>query len=158
MSASRVMFIAAALACFGCAAAAADTVKPHGYATRDQLRECLDLQAALKVRFHARAQAGTVDDAEGDSLEAEGAKVHDAQGKLDRGDPAAVLAFKQAVADYNARVIAWKAATARGQAADDAYKTDSAVVDQECVGLSYRTQDVDAVMKERKKLAGATAN
>ena len=157
------MFTAAALTLFAAVAGATETAKnadaparAHGYATRDQLRECMDLQAVLKIRFHGLQAGNTDNDATGDRLEAEGAQVHDTQATLDRSDAAAVTAFRQAVAGYNERVVAWKKATADAQAADDAYKMDSAAVDQKCVGLSYRPQDIDAVMKERKKAAAAS--
>jgi len=157
------MSIATALTLFAAVAGAAETAKnadapakAHGYATRDQLRECMDLQAALKLRFHGLETANTDNDAMGDRLEAEGAKVHDLQAGLDRSDAAAVTAFRQAAAGYNERVVAWKKTTADAQAADDAYKVDSAGVDQKCVGLSYRPQDIEAVVKERKKAAAAS--
>ncbi len=157
MSASRVMFVAAALALFAAAAGAADATKAHAYATRDQLRECMELEAALKTRFHDIATASTSNDAMGDSLAAEATQVHATQAKLDRSDAAAVTAFKQSVAAYNERVVAWKKAAADVETANDAYKVDSAAVDQKCVGLSYHPQDIDAVMKERKKAAAAAS-
>ena len=159
MSASRVMFVAAALTLFAAAAGAADATQAHAhaYATRDQLRECMDLEAALKTRFHDIATANTSNDAMGDSLAAEATQVHATQARLDRSDAAAVTAFKQSVAAYNERVVAWKKATADVETANDAYKVDSAAVDQKCVGLSYHPQDIDAVMKERKKAAAAAS-
>jgi hypothetical protein len=66
-----------------------------------------------------------------------------------------VTVFRQEAAGYNERVVAWKKTTADAQAADDAYRVDSAGVDQKCVGRSYHPQDIDAVMKERKKAASA---
>ncbi len=155
MSPPRAMFLATTLTLFAALAAAADAVNPHGYATRDQLRECMALQAALKLRYHGLEQANATNDATGASLEADGAKVHDMQGKLDRGDKAAVAAFRRAVDDYNERVLAWKKQTADAQDADAAYKMDSGVVDQKCVGLAYHPQDIDGVVKERKKAAAA---
>ena len=157
MSAYRVMFIAAALTLFAATAGAADATQAHAYATRDQLRECMDLQAALKTRFHDIATANTTNDAMGDSLAAEATQVHATQAGLDRSDAAAVTAFKQSVAAYNERVVAWKKATADVETANDAYKVDSAAVDQKCVGLSYHPQDIDAVMKERRKAAAAAS-
>jgi hypothetical protein len=157
MSASRVKFVAAALALLAAAAGAADATKAHAYATRDQLRECMELEAALKIRFHDMASANAANDATGDGLAAEAAKVHETQARLDRGDAAAVTAFKQSVATYNERVAAWKKATADVETANDAYKADSAAVDQKCVGLAYHPQDIDAVMKERKKAAAAAS-
>jgi hypothetical protein len=156
MSASRMMFVAAALALLA-GAAAADATKARTYATRDQLRECVDLQAALKTRFHAIAAANTANDTMGDSLAAEGTAVHETQARLDRSDAAAMTAFRQSVAAYNERVVAWKQATTDIETANEAYKVDSAAVDQKCVGLSYHPQDIDAVMKERRK-AGAAAS
>ena len=157
MRAFRMMFIATALALLAVCANAADTAKPHGYATRDELRECMDLEAALKARFHGLEAANTANDKTGDRLAADSAKVHETLAKLDRNDPAAVAAFKQQMADYNANVVAWKAATAEAQKANDAYTADSATVDQKCLSLAYRAQDMDAVLKERKKAAAASS-
>lgn len=153
----RKMFVATALMLLAGAAGAADTAKAHGYATRDQLRECMDLEAALKTRFHALEATNAANDATGDRLQGDGKKVRETLAKLDRNDAAAVAAFKQQVADYNANVVAWKAATADAQTANDAYTADSATVDQKCVALSYHPQDIDAVVKERKKAAAASA-
>jgi hypothetical protein len=151
------MFVAAALTLLAAAAGAADATKARTYATRDQLRECMDLEAALKTRFHDMATANAANDATGDGLAAEGTTVHETQARLDRNDAAAVTAFKQSVAAYNERVVAWKKATADVETANATYKVDSAAVDQKCVGLSYHPQDIDAVMKERRKAAAAAS-
>ena len=133
---------------------AASQARSGAYATRDQLRECLDQEGALKARFHAIDAAGAARDETTARLQAEGAKVREMQAQLDRADPAAVARFKDFLARHNANVVALNKEVADAEADTDAYNADSAAVNQKCMAMAYRTQDMDAVLKERKK-AGA---
>jgi len=163
MFAPRLLIVAGALTLLASAVGATtvEMAKPaasravaRGYATRDQLRDCLDQEAALKSRFHAIDAASTARDETTARLQAEGAKVREMQAQLDRADPAAVARFKDFLARHNANVVALNKEVADAEADTDAYNADSAAVNQKCMAMAYRTQDMDAVLKERKK-AGA---
>jgi hypothetical protein len=166
MFAPRSKFVAGVLTLFASAAGAttvemakpaASQAKGHGYATREQLRDCLDREAALKQRLHAIEAASTERDATTSRLQAEGAQVREMKDKLDRNDAVAVARFKELLAQHNANVAALNKDVADSEAATDAYNADSTAVNQECTTLTYHTQDIDAVLKERKKAQAASA-
>jgi hypothetical protein len=83
--------------------------------------------------------------------QAEGVKVREMQAQLDRADPAAAARFKDFLARHNANVVALNKEVAESEAATDADNADSAAANQKCTALAYRTQDMDAVLNERKK-------
>ena len=155
MSVLRISFLLAACLVVADAAHAAPAAKPFG--TRDQLRECLDLDDALKVRWQA-IQATTADnDKKFAENDAEEARLVEMKAKLDRSDKNAILAFNKAVAAHTQHI---QQANQGGDALDvtsKAYAADRAAADAKCGGLTYRPADIDAVNKERKNAAAVAA-
>lgn len=138
------------------AATAAKATVAGTYATRDQLRDCLNLDDGLKARLHAMEAAAAAHNQKFDANEAEGAKLVDMKAKLDRSDKAAILAFNQAVNEHHAHLKDVEDEAITADATSKVYTADQAAADQKCGPLTYRPADMDAVMKERKK-AAATA-
>ncbi len=139
-----------------CASAATAKAPVNGtYATRDQLRECLNLDDAMKARLHAMEAAATVHNQKFDANEAESARLKDMKAKLDRSDKAAIQAFNQAVQEHNVHLKEVDDEAAASDAAQKAYALDQAAADQKCGSLTFRPADMDAVVKERKKAASA---
>jgi hypothetical protein len=151
----------------GCAAAGATTVKTgqpaasqpaaRAWATREQLRDCLDTEAALKERFKAVEAAGDAHEKLFNQVEAEGAKLTELQGQLDHDSEVAVHAFNLLVAEHNVHVKQLNQDAADSRPLTEAYNTDMSAYNHRCARLVYRVEDMDAVMRERKKAAAALA-
>ena len=159
MSSVRFRFLVVTCLVWSQAASAATAKAPVAgtYATRDQLRECLNLDDGLKARMHAMEAASVVHNQKFDANQAEGARLVDMKAKLDRSDKAAIQAFNQAVQDHNAHLKAVDDEAVASDAAQKAYALDQAAADQKCGSLTFRPADMDAVVKERKKAAAASA-
>ena len=160
MTASRIPFlvVTSLVLSQGAVVAATKAAPTTGtYATRDQLRECLALDDGLKTRLHAMEAATAAHNARFEANEAEGKNLIDMKAKLDRSDKAAILAFNQAVQDHNLHLKEVDDEATASDAANKAYAADQAAVDQKCGPLTYRPADMDAVTKERKKAAAASA-
>jgi hypothetical protein len=159
MSTSRISLLVVACLVLSQGAQGATAKAPVAgtYATRDQLRECLNLDDGLKARMHALEVATLAHNQKFDANEAEGAKLVEMKAKLDRGDKAAILAFNKAVQEHNVHLQEVDEEAAAADTATKALHADQAAVDQKCGPLTYRPADMDAVVKERKKTAAASA-
>jgi hypothetical protein len=159
MSTSRLSFLVVACVMLSQGADAATVKGPVAgtYATRDQLRECLALDDGLKARLHAMEAAAALHNQRFDANEAEGVKLVEMKARLDRSDKAAIQAFNQAVQEHNAHLQQVDDEATASDAATKALNADQAAADQKCGPLTYRPADMDAVMKERKKAAAASA-
>lgn len=159
MSASRSLILAA-LAC-ACAAAVPAATKPSAtsaapavpYATRDQLRECLDMEDDLRKRHDEIDKWNAAHAAALAEVEAQGAKIDAAQAGLDHSSQTAITAYNQLIADYNARNKALRAEADAFQATTDAYNDASLASNRKCSNNVYSLSDMDAVAKERKAAA-----
>ena len=153
MSMLRISFLF--LACFGLAGAAraAPAAKPFG--TREQLRECLDLDDALKPRWQAIETATAAHNKKFDDNDAEEARLAEMKAKLDRNDKNAILAFNKAVAEHGQHIQQVNQEGDEIEATSKAYAADRAAADGKCAGLTYRPADVDAVSKDRKKTSAS---
>ena len=166
MSSLRFPFLAilsALLAASACATtvkvanSAASQPAPRQWATRDQLRECLAQEDALKARLRDIDAAHVAHDALFDRVEAENAKLLEAQSQLDHDSDTAVHAFNLLVSDHNAHVKQMNQEAGDLQTAGDAYNDDMLAVNRKCSPLAYRVEDMDAVLKERRKAAAAAS-
>lgn len=135
---------------------AASQPAPRQWATRDQLRECLDLEAALKRRMSDIEAANAAHEAFFNRVEAENAKLLEVQGQLDHDSDTAIHAFNLLVTDHNVHVKQLNQEAQDSRAVSDAYNTDMVAVNRKCSSLAYRIDDMDAVLKERKKAAAAS--
>jgi hypothetical protein len=164
MPSLRLPFLAlAALLVVGSAqATAVKTGKPaasqapaRAWATRDQLRECLDIEAGLKTRFRAIAATNAAHEKMFDQVEAENTKLQALQAQLDRDSDTSISAFNALVKDHNLHVKQLNQDAADSRPASDAYNDDMAAFNHRCSQLVYRVEDMEAVMKERRKAAAA---
>ncbi len=120
------------------------------YATREQLRSCMELEDGLKARRTALETTQAAHDRSVDALEAENAKIVEVQGNLDHDSDTAVQAFNLLVADHNVHVKQINEDAAKSREAAAAYNVDTLALNRQCASLVYRVDDMDAVMKERR--------
>lgn len=130
---------------------AASQPAPHPYATRDQLRDCMDAEDALKAKRRALDATQATHEAHVNAFEAENAKIVEVQGQLDHDSPTAITAFNRLVSEHNVHVKDLNQEGADQQAAADSYNADALALNRQCAALVYRVEDMDAVMKERRK-------
>ena len=159
-----LLALAASLAAGTAGATTVKTGKPaasqpaaRAWATRDQLRECLDIEAGLKMRFRAIEASNAAHQKMFDQIEAESTKLHDLQSQLDHDSDTAVAAFNALVKDHNQHVKLLNQDAADSRPANDAYNDDMVAFNHQCSKLVYNVDDMEAVMKERKKAAAAAA-
>lgn len=153
MSMLRIPFLVVSFLAV-CGIAHAATAKPSKatvFGSRDQLRECLDLDDGMKVRRRAVEAAATEHNRRFDANEAEDAQLAEAKAKLDRNDQNAILAFNKAVQDHQQHTREINEQADAAEALNKSYEADKQAMDDKCGNLTYRPADVDAVNKERKK-------
>lgn len=136
---------------------AASQAAARAWATRDQLRECLDIEAGLKTRFKAIEVSNAAHEKIFDQVEAENTKLRELQSQLDRDSDTSISAFNVLVKDHNQHVKALNQDAADSRPVNDAYNDDMMAFNHKCSQLVYRVDDMEAVMKERKKAAAAAA-
>jgi hypothetical protein len=141
------------------AAGAATTQQPAAaaFGTRAQLRECLDLDDALKARARALEATTLAINQKILANQAEAAQLADAKKTLDRSDKAAIASFNQQAMAHNQHVQQADDDASGADAVRARLDADKADMDQQCGRLTYRPADVDAVDKERRKAAALAA-
>ncbi len=137
--------------------AAASQPPARAWATRDQLRECLDAEAGLKERFGAIDAATTAHEKIFDEIEAENIRIETLQAQLDHESDSSIKAFNTLVKDHNLRVKQMNQDAATLRPVSDAYNADMAAFNHRCEGLAYRIDDMEAVTRERRKAAAQAA-
>ncbi len=155
MSTSRIPYLVAACTLLAAAAHAAPPATAFG--TREQLRACLDLDDALKTRWHAIDAATAEHNRKFDANESEDAQLVEMKAKLDRNDKNAISAFNQAVQAHGQHIRQVNQEGDELEVTSKAYAADRAAADAKCGALTYRPADIDAVAKERKKAAAVAA-
>ena len=157
MSTARFLIVFASLAAAAAGACAASMSRPPAsqpvgrlYATRDQLRDCMDLEDALKARRKTLDAASDAHEAQLTAIQAEDAKIVDVQGRLDHESETAITAFNLLVADHNAHVKEYNQESEGMRAASDAFNDEVATVNRKCSKMAYDVDDMNAVMKERR--------
>ncbi len=138
------------------AAGAADVPKEGAWASREQLRECLDTEDALKARLQAIQSANAEHqktwariDAESDQIRATGAKMNEM-------NPTSAMSYDAMVKSHNLRVRELNQAEAALVPVSDAYNADMGAFHARCAGISYRAEDMDAVVQDRRKAAAGS--
>ena len=162
---SRAPRALALVATLALASAGATTVKtgkpaasqPPAWATRDQLRDCMEAEAALKERFRTIDASNAAHEKMFDQVEAERVRLQALQEQLDRDSDTSLGAFNALVKEHNQHVKALNQDAADSRPASDAYNADMVAFNHRCSGLRYRVDDMEAVVKERKKAAAAAA-
>ena len=139
---TSLLALAATLAVAGADATTVKTGKPaasqpaaRAWATRDQLRECLDTEAGLKERF--RAIDAATDRAREDVRPDRGRehpKLTTLQAQLDHDSDTAVKAFNALVKDHNLHVKQLNQDAADSRPVSDAYNADMVAFNHRCAG------------------------
>ena len=137
---------------------AASQAPAPAWATRDQLRECMDIEAGLKTRFKAIEASNAAHEKMFDQVEAENTRLRELQSQIDHDSDTSINAFNALVKDHNQHVKALNQDAADSRPASDAYNGDMLAFNHQCSQLVYRVDDMEAVMKERKKAAAAAAS
>ena len=137
---------------------AASQPPARAWATRDQLRECMDIEAGLKTRFKAIEASNAAHEKMFDQVEAENTKLRDLQAQLDRDSDTSIGAFNALVKDHNQHVKLLNQDAADSRPVNDAYNDDMVAFNHKCSQLVYKVDDMEAVMKERKKAAASAAS
>lgn len=161
---TSLLVLAAVLAMGSADATTVKTGKPaasqppaRAWATRDQLRACLDTEAALKERFRAIDASSTAHEKMFDEVEAEATRIEALHSQLDHDSETSVKAFNVLVKDHNLHVKQLNQDAADTKPAADAYNADMVAFDHQCAGQMYRIEDMEAVTRERKKAAEQAA-
>ena len=136
---------------------AASQPAQRAWATRDQLRECLDIEAGLKKRFQAIEVSNTAHEKMFDQVEAEKTRLRDLQAQLDHDSDTSVGAFNALVKDHNQHVKLLNEDAAASRPVNDAYNDDMVAFNHQCSALVYKVDDMEAVLKERRKAAATAA-
>ena len=136
---------------------AASQPPARAWATRDQLRECMDIEAGLKTRFKAIEISNAAHEKMFDQVEAENTKLRDLQSQLDHDSDVSVGAFNALVKEHNQHVKALNQDAADTRPVNDAYNDDMMAFNHKCSSLVYRVDDMEVVLRERKKAAAAAA-
>ena len=155
MSPLRIAFLVITCLLPFAAAHAAPPAKAFG--TREQMRECMAMDDALKARWQAIEIATADHNRKFDANDAEDAQLAEMKAKLDRGDKNAISAFNKAVQEHGQHVQQVNQEAADEEVIARAYAADRAAADDRCASLTWRPADVDAVSKERKKAAAVAA-
>ena len=106
--------------------AAAHAAPARSFGTREQLRECLDMDDALKTRLHAIEVATAEHDRKFDANDAEDAQLAEMKAKLDRSDKNAISAFNSAVQEHRQHIQQVNQEAADAEALNKAYAADRA--------------------------------
>ncbi|MEO8153139.1 MAG: hypothetical protein ABI605_08730 [Rhizobacter sp.] len=129
---------------------ATDTPKVPQYATRDELRGCMNADDALKATRKkvnenmARNQASLA------TVQLEAVELVDEQRRVDATDNTAIDAFNDKMAAHNKRVEQVNAQASVFKAGSDAYNDELLEYNRRCSTLVYRIDDRNAILKERE--------
>ena len=159
MSMLRIPFLVVSFLVLAGTAGAA-TVKPAKgvvFGSREQLRECLDLDDGMKARRRAVEVATAEHNRRFDANEAEDAQLVETKAKLDRNDKNAIVAFNKAVQEHQQHTREINEQADSAEAMNKSWESDKVAMDDKCGNLTYRPADIDAVSRERKKAAAVSA-
>ncbi len=113
--------------------------------SRAELRQCLQLHAALEDDKQALAKARALQDASIQALDAEESRLKTAQAQLDRSNRQAVKAFDAQLKAHRARVAAHNRTLPKFNAQAAAFDASEARYQDRCAGRPYREADRAAV-------------
>lgn len=113
--------------------------------SRAELRQCLQMHAALEDDKDALARGRAQQDASIRSLDAEESRLQTARAKLDRSNRKAAKAFDGQVEAHRERVAAHNQTLPAFNAQAAAYEASEARYQARCAGRPYREADRAAV-------------
>ena len=154
----RISFLVVAIS-LSCGAAGAATARPAAagaFGSRDQLRDCADLDDAIKAHGQALAAVTLANNASISAGDAEAARMADTKKALDRNDKAAIAAYNDLVKAHNLRLDQADEDVAKAEAAAGQLATDRASMAQKCGALTWRPADLESVNRERRKASAPT--
>ena len=126
------------------------------WSTREQLRECLATEAALKERARVIDASTAAHEKMSEQVEAENERLQQGHEQLDATSERAVKAFNALVKEHNLHVKALNQDEADSRPATDAYNADRLAFNHRCSGQRYRAEDMEAVTRERQQAAAAS--
>jgi hypothetical protein len=153
----RIWFLVAAcsLCCGAAEAAPAKPATAGTFGSRDQLRDCLELDDAVKASAQALQVATLANNARIGAGDAEVAQLAVLKKTLDRNDKAAIAAYNQLAQAHNVHSDETDLDVAKAEALAGALAADKAAMAQKCGTLTWRPADVDMVNRERRKASAA---
>ena len=135
------------LVIFAIHAAQAQTPSPR-MVTRDELRACMNSESELATRRDAVEARSRQNRDEAAAIRAESGQLKTENEKLQE-DNAPMEKFQRKVKAHNARVQVAQADTVSFNTELDAMNKAVVGYNQQCGGISFKSEDKDAVLKER---------
>ncbi len=116
---------------------------------RDELRACMNTEAGFApTRTKLDAQR-TANSAEVAAIRLESAELAKEAETVNEGDDRKQRAFKRKVDAHNARVQASNAALQATRTELEAFAKTATAYNEQCAGITFRTEDKEAILKER---------
>ena len=141
----------AAAAAFSLAAIAQAQTPPLKVITKDEYRACLDDQDVLKVKADSIRERGAKLNTESDAIRAEDDELKAEQKRVEESSmPLARERFDRKVKAHTARIKAAEAEGAKLRAEADQVQKDLEAHNAKCSNVSIKTEDREAVQKERE--------
>jgi hypothetical protein len=132
------------------ASAVAAKLAPRTFATRDQLRDCMNSEDELHERLRKLDAAHDAHERAIGEVQAENDKIVEIQAQLDHDSQTAVNAYNLLVTQHNVRTDELNKEAREMTVQGQAFNADSLALNKRCAALAFRVDDMDAVMKERK--------
>lgn len=148
-STSRILIAAWSLAALN-AVAAEPSPKSPKFATREEIRGCMNSEEELSVSLKRLDGYISENRLALARMQAEAAEIAENQRRLDTTDEKAVDAFNTKVSDHNKRVQEVNSQAESFKVKGEAHNADSLAHNKRCATLVYRIDDRNAILKERQ--------
>lgn len=129
--------------------AAQAQTKPDKLVTRDELRICMNSESDLAARRKTMAPRNDQNREEAAAIRAEAQELADEQKRLEEANRS-MDRFNRRVKAHNARVQAAQANEESFRADLEALNKALVAHNDQCGGISFRTEDKEAILKERE--------
>jgi hypothetical protein len=146
-------FLLATFAVHEVHAQASAPAKPPRLVNRDELRVCMNAEASLGTKRQALDARRTANQAETAAIRAESAQLAEEQKGIGGSDDRKARQFKRTVDAHNARVQASNATLAAFRGDLEGLSKDATAYNEQCAGITFRTEDKEAILKERAAAA-----
>ncbi|MES2787681.1 MAG: hypothetical protein V4684_19600 [Pseudomonadota bacterium] len=131
-------------------AQAAAPAKEPRLVNRDELRVCMNTEAGFAPTRSKLDAQRTANSAEVAAIRAESAELAKEAESINEGDDRKQRAFKRKVDAHNARVQASNAALQATRTELEAFAKTATAYNEQCAGITFRTEDKEAILKERE--------
>jgi hypothetical protein len=122
---------------------------PPRLVTRDELRVCMNSEGELAGRRRAMDARGKQNQDEQDAIRAEAQELQQEHQRLEDAN-ANRDRFERRVKAHNARVATANSAAAAFRAELEALNKALIAHNEQCGGISFRSEDKEAILKERE--------